>query len=718
MRSLLLVILVACVLADAPGDEEDFGELEFQLHEHFAKGLKSPVPWRWARKMPRSSSSWTSMYLPSAVSNTTSDACKKDLQLMALDLQDPEIQWPIKMVDSWGKFPDGMMWGNFITQGSFSQCLDIKHNTEEVSIKGKYCSVMYGRWSSKRAKSQLMPDDVMSSLRMPFASAVASLNTFVLIIYGTCMPNHCTYDDLKASIADTIETGLLFLNLNCHTDEDHHVYDAADISFITILALLLALMLSAAAIDVYIDIADKQDWRKGSLKYLLVFSLTTNFRKLFHVSEESASGTISCLHGIRVLSMCWVVYGHQYVMNIFLNVNLFALEEKTNGLFFQIFGNGHVSVDTFFFMSGLLVSYGVMRELQRTGRLDVIKFYVHRLLRLTPPIALVVGFNATIVRFFARGPLYSDSLETVKLCRENGWKDIVYVNNFLGFNENNDWLDCVGQCWYTAVDTQLFLIAPLLLLPLHFYPGIGQGLLYAFSLASVLTPAIITVVGDYAPAPIMGLPAEVTNRYLRYIYVTPWCRAGSWTVGLWTGYIIFKQNQKKLTLAPWQVVSGWTLAVFVSLAVLFGEYGYIGFNERLDYDVMTQFFFGGFHKAAWAMAVAWVVIACHNGYGGVVNAFLSYPAWQPLSRLTYSMFLMSIPIQILLCYTEKSLFYFNHLNKILEACGTLFVTGIAATLLTLAIESPIIGLEKIIFGKLGVFTKKKSPDGFHYHSRL
>ena len=41
-----------------------------------------------------------------------------------------------------------------------------------------------------------------------------------------------------------------------------------------------------------------------------------------------------------------------------------------------------LSVDTFFFMSGLLVAYGVLREAERTnGRVNWILYYVHRFLR-------------------------------------------------------------------------------------------------------------------------------------------------------------------------------------------------------------------------------------------------------------------------------------------------------------------------------------------------
>lgn len=48
----------------------------------------------------------------------------------------------------------------------------------------------------------------------------------------------------------------------------------------------------------------------------------------------------------------------------------------------QVFNNNYVSVDTFFLMSGLLVSYTLLRDLDRSGgRFNVSRFYLHRYFR-------------------------------------------------------------------------------------------------------------------------------------------------------------------------------------------------------------------------------------------------------------------------------------------------------------------------------------------------
>lgn len=41
------------------------------------------------------------------------------------------------------------------------------------------------------------------------------------------------------------------------------------------------------------------------------FSVYTNGKKLFAVNETSSQDVIECLHGIRALSIIWIVHGHR-----------------------------------------------------------------------------------------------------------------------------------------------------------------------------------------------------------------------------------------------------------------------------------------------------------------------------------------------------------------------------------------------------------------------
>lgn len=51
----------------------------------------------------------------------------------------------------------------------------------------------------------------------------------------------------------------------------------------------------------------------------------------------------------------------------------------------------------------------------------------------------------------------------------------------------------------------------------------------------------------------------------------------------------------------------------------------------------------------WSLALCYIIFACLNGQGGIVNWFLSQPRWQPLSRLSFNIYLIH--------YTVMSIFY-------------------------------------------------------------
>jgi hypothetical protein len=53
----------------------------------------------------------------------------------------------------------------------------------------------------------------------------------------------------------------------------------------------------------------------------------------------------------------------------------------------------------------------------------------------------------------------------------------------------------------------------------------------------------------------------------------------------------------------------------VLYAVVFGAFDIIQYNR--GYNPLESTLYGGLHRAAWATAVAWLIFACHTGYGGI-----------------------------------------------------------------------------------------------------
>lgn len=86
------------------------------------------------------------------------------------------------------------------------------------------------------------------------------------------------------------------------------------------------------------------------------------------------------------------------------------------------------------------------------------------------------------------------------------------------------------------------------------------------------------------------------------------------------------------------LVVGWFSASFCLLWIIYGLYNVkLGAASAAAYSSLSH--------TAWAMSLAWIVIACSSGHGGYVNKILSAPVIYPFSRVTYCAYLVH-PIAI------------------------------------------------------------------------
>jgi len=94
--------------------------------------------------------------------------------------------------------------------------------------------------------------------------------------------------------------------------------------------------------------------------------------------------------------------------------------------------------------------------------------------------------------------------------------------------------------------------------------------------------------------------------------------------------------------------------------------------------------------------LAWITFACSIGYGGPVDAFLSWKAWMPLSRLTYCAYLMH-PVLMITYYRSRqdTLHFGTHIQMIGLFFGFATLSYAIAYAASLAFEIPISHLETI-----------------------
>uniref|UniRef100_A0A158P6E4 Acyl_transf_3 domain-containing protein n=1 Tax=Angiostrongylus cantonensis TaxID=6313 RepID=A0A158P6E4_ANGCA len=229
-----------------------------------------------------------------------------------------------------------------------------------------------------------------------------------------------------------------------------------------------------AAFDLYCFLA---------MSAFLAFSFYSSGAVLLDVRQPK-EGILRSLASIRFISMTWVAAGHT-IGTASLSEALLPMLSLWNPLLSTTFTNAFLSVDTFFLLSGILVAYLFFKSRPTSGfvknPMTWTLYYVHRYLRLTPPIMIFIWFFVVFLPF-TNGP-WSASVgggigvveRDVRLCQQHWWRNMLYINNFFNISE-----DCYGITWYLAVDTQLYMVAPIFLVALYISPLFGE-VLYSFN---------------------------------------------------------------------------------------------------------------------------------------------------------------------------------------------------------------------------------------------
>jgi peptidoglycan/LPS O-acetylase OafA/YrhL len=119
------------------------------------------------------------------------------------------------------------------------------------------------------------------------------------------------------------------------------------------------------------------------------------------------------------------------------------------------FHGGGLGVDLFFVLSGFLISGLLLAEFQRSGGLDIRRFYYRRALRLLPALLVLVAATIGLVLAFDLGEIGRATLAMAP-------KTLFYVAN-LGRGDVGD-PSLLAHTWSLSIEEQFYLVWPLALL--------------------------------------------------------------------------------------------------------------------------------------------------------------------------------------------------------------------------------------------------------------
>ncbi|XP_072023530.1 nose resistant to fluoxetine protein 6-like [Amphiura filiformis] len=474
--------------------------------------------------------------------------------------------------------PPGILQGNIRWIGRYDLCRDIKASLTQRDFNGRYCLTMSTAVNKSRT---LLPE------------------------IGVCVPNSCSADVVNQLIlsgvlgTDVLDIPKYNPNTICITDPE---YSAGAIAALCICSILGLLIVGGTGISVFkylrktIFSTDEDDKdgilnqsatqsgdsnrtesenMKDTVKGLGVientlscFCAITNGRKILAIQKSGPYSHLAALNGIRVLSMFWLIlfHTHQFIPEFTDNPHeVTSVYQRFSG---QVIANltATLSVDSFFVLSGMLVTYLTLNKLEkRAGQLNWAVFYFHRFWRLTPVYMIIIMLWATMRPYFTNGPLYwTMNIDyPIDNCRKYWWTNLLYINNLYPYYLHEG---CMTWGWYLANDMQFYIISSLIIYFLYRYSKIGYAIIGALMTACFTSLVVVYMKYDLRKNP------EQLDKVITLTYIRPWSRINSYLVGMIVGYVLYEMPRKRWKISKLGALLGWCCAIATGLGTVYGLY--------------------------------------------------------------------------------------------------------------------------------------------------
>ncbi|XP_072392694.1 nose resistant to fluoxetine protein 6 isoform X1 [Diabrotica undecimpunctata] len=421
---------------------------------------------------------------------------------------------------------------------------------------------------------------------------------------------------------------------------------------------------------------------------LLSFSVRINMSYI--CDQTVGSDTISVIHGLKAISMAWVILGHTCIVIFKYSDNMEYRRIVQKEFLFQTVTNGTFSVDTFFFCSGLLVSFlyfrtnakGKLDSLNKgngfiAGILHFLGLVCYRFARLTFPYLFTLGVVEVSMKWFAYNSVFEPPTNDHINCPNYWWRNILYINTLFPVDQM-----CMLWSWYLSDDTQFYVVGAVILILATSHFKSAAALLITFMVSSWMTTGYIAYSNSHIPG--SDDPLALFDK----IYDKPWTRLGPYLIGMCTGWLLFKKNCK-IQMSKLVLITGWTLSIGVLLSLVYGLY-----ETKLNPWLGATY--SSLSHSAWALSLAWIVVACMTGYGGVVDKILSATILYPFSRVTYCAYLVHpIAIRAMVMCMDGPL-HLGSIITIIIYLGQMMLSYVLSFFVSVAFEAPLVSMLRII----------------------
>ncbi|EKH7731361.1 acetyltransferase [Staphylococcus pseudintermedius] len=286
----------------------------------------------------------------------------------------------------------------------------------------------------------------------------------------------------------------------------------------------------------------------------------------------------------------------------------------------QWLSGGFLGVDTFFVISGYLITSLLLTEYHNTGKIELMSFWLRRVKRLIPAVLFLVMGVIVLSLIFMPTEIQKVRADTIAA--------IFYVSNWWYIMQNVDYFEQFAvqplkHLWSLAIEEQFYLVFPIVLLSL---------LSFIRRLKSIRIIFLILLVISMIAMMVLYVPNENVAR----VYFGTDTRIQTLLMGVllalvWPPFQLkAKVNRQMRTMID--------TAGVVGLAILFICFKFVSETNSILY-------YGGFFLIS---TVTLLVIASSVHPSGYFAKFLGNKVFTFIGSRSYSLYLWHYPIIVLI----------------------------------------------------------------------
>ena len=312
---------------------------------------------------------------------------------------------------------------------------------------------------------------------------------------------------------------------------------------------------------------------------------------------------------------------------------------------------GLLGVTVFFVISGFLITRILLTELEDTNAIDLGTFWMRRIRRLLPAILTMATALIFVSAVFNR-VLFTKAcsdLPSVIFCYNN-WRQIF---NNVSYFENAGAPSPLTHCWSLAIETQFYLLYPLLLIFLSRFRDKKSLFVRVTMILAVLSAALMWILFD---------PSKDPSR----VYYGTDTRVFSLLFGALLALLTNKRRfEKRISVQALNVIGAISFAGLLYMMIAIDGY--------------SSFLYRGGQVLVSLLAV--LIIFSVLNPKSIPGRILSAPLLKWIGDRSYSIYLWHFPIILLISNGKKSSWWIDLIEILL--------TVVFASLSYAYVETPI-----------------------------